>query len=210
MKILLHLIIFFSIATVFSQESTVIKYAESKIIKKEMLTSVPAAMKDFVLAQIQAMKSTSTLTFFENTHFYKLSSTKKNVNKKGDINSDSGGTYKDAKGTITARDELISKNALQNTYQIYEDNKLISKPLERVSWKISKNTKKILNYNCYKAVAVYNKKPLTVYFTTEIKGKASPNKYPFINGVILEYYDGGRTGIATDVSFNQPNIKKFF
>lgn len=210
MKTLIHLLLFFSVPLVFAQESTVITYSESKIVKKEMLTNVPDAMKDFVVAQIQAMKSISTLTFFETKHYYKLIASKKSISKKGNIASDNRGTYKDANGTLIEENILISKNRLKNTYQTYINNVLVSKPLEKASWKVSKETKKILKYNCIKASTTYNKKPLTVYFTTEIKGEASPNKYPFIDGVILEYNDGGRIGIATDVAFNQPHIKKFF
>ena len=91
-----------------------------------------------------------------------------------------------------------------------ENKKTINKPLEKVKWIVTNKTKKILSYNCFLAYTTFKGQKLEVYFTKEISGNASPEKLPFINGVILEYKTTTKTSIATQVQFNQPDVNNFF
>jgi GLPGLI family protein len=116
----------------------------------------------------------------------------------------------DSETSISAKKIEIKKDFVRQNYIVKENKKLVIKPIEKVKWVISKKPKKILNYNCFLATTTFKGQKLEVYFTKEITGNASPEKLPFINGVILEYKTTTKTSIATQVQFNQPDVTNFF
>jgi GLPGLI family protein len=119
-------------------------------------------------------------------------------------------TVMDSETSISAKKIEIKKDFVRQNYIVKENKKLVIKPIEKVKWVISKKPKKILNYNCFLATTTFKGQKLEVYFTKEITGNASPEKLPFINGVILEYKTTTKTSIATQVQFNQPDVTNFF
>lgn len=104
----------------------------------------------------------------------------------------------------------IHKNFKTNSCQIIEGSKVVPASFLDISWKITDETKIILGYKCYKAEAMLKSKPIYVYFTKEIKGRATQGLMPEIDGVVLEFNSGSSSGIAVKVLFNQPEIKDFF
>lgn len=92
---------------------------------------------------------------------------------------------------------------------------IIHKNSKDIKWKITTETKKIQNYNCYKAVAIIEslgknnvilKKTITAYFAPEIPMSAGPNGYSGLPGLILELEEMGKTTQAIKLDMN--NIQK--
>ncbi len=104
----------------------------------------------------------------------------------------------------------IQKNFRTKTCFQLEHSQIVKTEFANVNWLITDETKTILGYKCSKATAMNGLKPIFIFFTTQIKGKASTGVMSAIDGVVLEYNVGLKTGIATKIEFNQPDIKDFF
>jgi len=55
-----------------------------------------------------------------------------------------------------------------------------------ISWRIEKESKKVLNYNCQKATCDFRGRSYVAYFTKEIPVKNGPFKFDGLPGLILE------------------------
>ncbi len=104
----------------------------------------------------------------------------------------------------------IYKNFNTNTCEFLEDNVVNKTAPMDLKWQVTNDEKLILGYHCKKATADYKGKKMWVYFTTKLKGEASPGFMNAVNGVVLEYDNTSKHGIATKIFFNEPNTKKFF
>jgi len=79
-----------------------------------------------------------------------------------------------------------------------------------LNWKFFSKTKKIGQYNCYKATTSiviegrWNKsvKPITAWFTTEIPVSFGPKNYNGLPGLVLELYEGKLLYKATKIELN--------
>ncbi len=210
MKLIFSILFIITSTCVFSQNTTVVSFEYKITLTNEMLKKVPPLLQESVKKQISDKVFLSRLSFKDEAVFYlSIKNYSKNTIN-GDVAKTKSTTYKDLETDINLNEDKIKKNAKMLNYSFVKNKKIIVLPLEKVKWLIKKETKKILNYNCFLATTIYQGQKLEVYFTKEIKGKASPHKYPFIDGLILEYNDGKRSGIATKIEFNQPDIKDFF
>lgn len=66
---------------------------------------------------------------------------------------------------------------------------LIKEPFPTVNWKIERQTKNILGYNCQKATGVCKGRLYTAWFSTDVPVNAGPWKLRGLPGLILEAYD---------------------
>ena len=88
---------------------------------------------------------------------------------------------------------------------------------DNISITFSNETKKILDYNCKKAIAtVPSGDSFIVYYTVDLNASATENPYQFkgIPGLILEYKSENEEGksiqfIATDINFSPVPAAKF-
>jgi GLPGLI family protein len=64
----------------------------------------------------------------------------------------------------------------------------LKESLNLFSWKIERETKTLLGYNCTKATCTFRGRDYVAYFTREIPFKAGPWKFHGLPGVILEVY----------------------
>ncbi len=84
---------------------------------------------------------------------------------------------------------------------------LIVDTLKILAWKLTSDSKKILNYDCIKAT--YNdtarKQNITAWFTDAIELTAGPNRFSSLPGMILavEINDGEMMWTATNVDFKK-------
>lgn len=212
-KVLKIILVLFSI-NCFSQNTIKITYENKAIILAEQLKDLPKIVQEKAIKQIEESAIISTLNIKDLTSFYS-SETKSLENKElgtiaTKIIDGKKVNYNDLSTTIESSKIKFSKSASKNTYTEMINGKLISKYLQKTKWKKGTKIKKILGYNCKEAIGIFNKKKLTVYYTTELNAKASPDLLPFTDGVILEYNTGTRQGIAIKVELNEPNITDFF
>ncbi|NBW28200.1 MAG: GLPGLI family protein [Flavobacteriaceae bacterium] len=194
----------------FSQNTTVINFEEKVIVSKEMLQKAPPMLREVIQKQLNNTIVLSIVKFKKNIVYYSNIETNKQININGKVAKKNNVTLMDTETSIRSKKIKIKKDFIKQNYTVKENNKLVTKSLEKVKWVITKKTKQILNYNCYLALTTFKGQKLEVYFTKEITGNASPEKLPFINGVILEYSTATKTSIATQVQFNQPDIKNYF
>ena len=194
----------------FAQNTTVINYEEKMMVSKEMLKKVPPMLRDVMQKQLNNTVVLSKVFFRDNSNYYQSNETNKQINLNGNVAKKDNVTVMDTETTIRSKPIKIKKDFAQQNYSMIENKKTINKPLEKVKWIVTNKTKKILSYNCFLAYTTFKGQKLEVYFTKEISGNASPEKLPFINGVILEYKTTTKTSIATQVQFNQPDVKNFF
>ena len=194
----------------FAQNTTVISFEEKMMVSKEMLKKVPPMLRDVMQKQLNNTVVLSKVFFRDNSNYYQSNETNKQINLNGNVAKKDNVTVMDTETTIRSKPIRIKKDFAQQNYSMIENKKTINKPLEKVKWIVTNKTKKILSYNCFLAYTTFKGQKLEVYFTKEISGNASPEKLPFINGVILEYKTTTKTSIATQVQFNQPDVKNFF
>jgi len=206
--VLIILLIQFKFA--FPQNTTVINFEEKILVSKEMMAKAPSMLRDIIQKQLNNTVFLSKVNFKNNIFYYRTLETNKQINIYVKVAKKDNVTVMDSETSISAKKIEIKKDFVRQNYIVKENKKLVIKPIEKVKWVISKKTKKILNYNCFLATTTFKGQKLEVYFTKEITGNASPEKLPFINGVILEYKTTTKTSIATQVQFNQPDVTNFF
>jgi GLPGLI family protein len=194
----------------FAQNTTVISFEEKMMVSKEMLKKVPPMLRDVMQKQLNNTVVLSKVFFRDNSNYYQSNETNKQINLNGNVAKKDNVSVMDTETTIRTKPIKIKKDFAQQNYSMIENKKTINKTLEKVKWIVTNKTKKILSYNCFLAYTTFKGQKLEVYFTKEISGNASPEKLPFINGVILEYKTTTKTSIATQVQFNQPDVKIFF
>jgi len=78
---------------------------------------------------------------------------------------------------------------------------LIEEALEDQDWMLTKETKKIDQYLCYKAVLNNSEKRVEVWYTREIKAAHGPKGYYGLPGLILELKEGKK-----NVSFHKIHL----
>ena len=112
---------------------------------------------------------------------------------------------------------VMFSNPDNKTYIDYSKNKVIEQQdfmgkmflvngeLEKLNWKISGETKIVLNYPCIKATITDSIETLEAWFTTEIPISIGPEKYGNLPGVILELSSKmtRKTITASDIKFQK-------
>ena len=194
----------------FAQNTTVINFEEKMIVSKEMLEKAPPMLREVLQKQLNNTVFLSKVIFENNIVYYRNNETNKQINVGGKVAKKDNVTVMDTETSIRSKKINIKKDFIKQNYTVKENNKLVTKSLEKVRWVITKKTKKILDYNCFLATTTFKGQKLEAYFTKEIPGKASPEKLPFIDGVILECKTPTNTSKATKIEFNQPDVKNFF
>lgn len=194
-----------------AQITTVVDYEERVTPTETMLKDINPVARESLKASFKSSIRKCQLFFDRiNNYYIKQGSISKSATKGTYEGSGAVQTRNDITLSVCVAKSKILKNEGCNCFFESKENKKIKKQLEKSKWILSKENKKILGYQCVKASSLFKNRNLVIFYTKQIKGKASPNEYPFIDGVILEYNDGKRHGIATKISFNQPDIKNFF
>ncbi|MEO8237689.1 MAG: GLPGLI family protein [Flavobacterium sp.] len=122
-------------------------------------------------------------------------------------------------------------NSYSSTYDYYLDNSLklgmfryasngmlVKQNIKDKVWEISKESKKIGNYLCYKAVylkSYMNWKgknitiPVTAWFAPELPYRYGPKEYHSLPGLILELHESYGVFLATEVKIEKEKQFKF-
>lgn len=129
--------------------------------------------------------------------------------------------YKMASFEAVAANSYFYKNTQKKLKLKKSENKgilyLVEDPYNMYQWEITKETKIILGYKCYKAIGHYEEyntiKKITqqftptVWFTPELPYPYGPKGYDGLPGLVLEVIIGNKSLVATDIKTNQ-KIKK--
>jgi GLPGLI family protein len=214
MRNLISTVIIFIFSNCISQNTIKITFENKITVSKNQVKDAPKAVQEMILNQLQAAVVLSTMHIQDAKVFYESKSQIQEKTIKGNGQSQvidgKVSTLREVNTSIKSSENKFVKDAIKFTYKKMVDGKQVTENLPKTTWKITKKTKKIMGYNCFEAIGTYRKQPITVYFTKELKAKASPDLLPFIDGVILEYDTGRKQGIAIKVEKNQPDVKDFF
>ncbi|PUZ24658.1 GLPGLI family protein [Chitinophaga costaii] len=84
-----------------------------------------------------------------------------------------------------------------------DNNYLIREELEKIDWKIFKETKKVLGFHCQKATGICKGRSYTAWFTIDIPAGFGPWKLQGLPGLIMEAYDVSQRirFVCTNVQF---------
>ena len=104
-----------------------------------------------------------------------------------------------------AKNKIFYNNIINNNIE------MIIKDTVSISWNIKKDFKKILGFNCQKAIGKLNDKNYEVWFSKDLKYPYGPIKINGLNGLILELHsdDLKLSIIAENISLNDKNISNF-
>lgn len=120
-------------------------------------------------------------------------------------------TIKDLKIPFIYKD--FDKHNLLISESIFRDQYLVKDTFNNFTWQIEKGHKKILNYNCTKAITNFRGRNYEAWFSEEIPIPNGPWKFCGLPGLILEIYDTERiynfelTGINLKADINLDEIK---
>jgi GLPGLI family protein len=196
-----------------AQSGIKVVFEKQTILKEDAVKGLPEYIRERALKLVQNNKQESTMTIQGNEVYYEIIAQEKEEVSKGITKVDdpkSKVQFVSNMSISTSHSPLkIIKDYKTNSYKETVNNIVTTEKLPRISWKYTNNKKIILGYSCVEAVGVYKNQQLTVYFTKALRGAASPDKLPFVNGVILEYQYGHVFGKAIKVERNQPLITKF-
>lgn len=90
--------------------------------------------------------------------------------------------------------ELISyknfdKDTIMSIYPVIRKYKKVGEKIPEINWKLEKETKEILGYNCKKATTFYRGRNYIAYYTTDIPVFDGPFKFSGLPGLILSVYE---------------------
>jgi GLPGLI family protein len=176
----------------------------------QIKSASPQNVQNHVVKRVQNMRYLSYMTIEEYEVYYETKAKIIDNKQSEKIVTSATKYYEIPSVQITIPAKKYLKNSKQNSIATYVDKKLIREKLPAINWKKTSRQKEILGYNCSEAKGVLKNKPVSIWYTTEIKGIGSPEKIPFIKGVVLEYTAENRSAVATKVEFDQPAIKNFF
>jgi len=109
----------------------------------------------------------------------------------------------------------FSKNIVLEDRPAYGERFVIQHPILNSEWKMTKESKKIGKYQCYKATTTYvvnNGKrfefPVTAWYAPEINLSFGPKNYSGLPGLILELHEKDRIFYADKISLGQLHVKQ--
>lgn len=202
------------------QGKAIYKTASKMDIKWEGAGMDPAMQKQMQDMMTKQSQKEFTLAFDAYNSLYTL-------NESLEASGPQGGGIMIVGFSAGGSDEIY-KNTKAKTYSSGKD--LFGKPfvvkgeLESIDWKLTKETKQIGQYTCYKATYEREQKSFSSFMMdNEEKGKADtlttiinveawytpeipvahgPQMYWGLPGLVMEVKDGGRTIICTEVTLN--------
>ena len=196
-----------------AQSGIKVLFERQTILKEDAVKGLPEYIRERALKLVQSSKRESTMTIQGSKVYYEIIGHEQKEVGKGitKVNDPKSNVLfvSNMSVTNTYNPLKIIKDYKTNSYKEIVNNKVTTEKLPKTSWKYTNNKKIILGYSCLEAIGVYKDQPLIVYFTKALPGAASPDKLPFVNGVILEYQYGHAFGKAIKVERNQPLITKF-
>ena len=123
--------------------------------------------------------------------------------------------FKISKSAFTARNEVFTNLPQKEVIEKTDDNILIKKKHQTLSWNITTETKKIDKYTCYKATLVeyFPKKDdttgsrvITAWFAPVLPYSFGPKTYYGLPGLILELTEKSTTFYASKIELSDKEV----
>lgn len=83
----------------------------------------------------------------------------------------------------------FDKDTIMSIYPVIRKYKKVGEKVPEINWKLEKETKEILGYNCKKATTTYRGRSYIAYYTTDIPVFDGPFKFSGLPGLILSVYE---------------------
>ncbi|QBA21860.1 GLPGLI family protein [Chryseobacterium indologenes] len=107
----------------------------------------------------------------------------------------------------------FNQDSVYTVYPVGLKYAYVKEKIPVINWKIEKETKKILDYDCRKATAEYRGRKFEAYFTEKISTTDGPWKFSGLPGTILEVYDTEKKltieAIAVKISRETKNYDQY-
>ncbi len=208
-KWILSVVLPLNFAIAFSQNITKITFKTKFNLQP---SAVQGAMSDSrrkqVIEQINLKTHTVYLSFDQNKNVWYQSD---KLEDEAEMNMVKNNTLSVASANRLNTFQIrLYKNFETKECKVKNGDLIETASLVDIAWVKTAEVKRILGYLSVKYVANYKGMDMYCYVTKEIKGTASTGQYNELDGVVLEFDGGTKSGIATKVEFNQLDIKDFF
>jgi len=161
----------------------------SKKIKREQGLSIP--VYDFVTVLKAGSKKS---LYYPQEKVSNDSISESNINEKGKSIVNQRINYNNSEIIYIDQKNNKKVTALKiHEFDLKDREFLIEETLEKQEWILTKETKKIGQYVCYRAELKYSNNTIEAWYTTEIKISAGPKGYYGLPGLILELRKGKST-----------------
>lgn len=170
----------------------------------------------FGIGNAQGPEYNAILTFDEKTSYYvvakdsletieKINSQQTFNNSEGNV---AGAIYNGLKSSKEG-DQVFYNSMNKTMFSTFYYDKLdyINDGVIKFKWIISKETKKIGNFNCIKATTTFRGRDFTAWFTSEVSVPYGPWKLNGLPGLIIEAYDKGKFVLWSLKNIEYPSLK---
>ena len=108
----------------------------------------------------------------------------------------------------------LNTNLIYCSQYIFDKDFIIQDSITNITWKLSKEAKKIGEYNCYKATSIYTvtnskgdfKKNVEAWYTNQIPYRFGPKGFCGLPGLILQLTDDKITYVAEKIVFKKEDL----
>lgn len=200
------LLLFVMTSVVKAQTSGEIFFKESVKLDIKLPDDLPEEMKARIPKSRDMKKM---LRFTKDISMY--SNVEKNANETNIEHDNEEGAHMQIK--IIQPEDFMYKNLKDNKLVDKRDlmgkDFLIKDELKKIAWKLTTETKNVLDYPCTKATAIVGKDTVVAWFTTQIAVSNGPFNMGKLPGMVLEanYNNGKRTIVATKVDLKEIDEK---
>jgi GLPGLI family protein len=132
---------------------------------------------------------------------------------KESMNTDASFPLDDILRVAKASGDYYTNTSEGESYNVIQfQNKDLSIKTDTPSWKITKETKTIQGYQCFKATTIFldpneSESKVTAWFTKDLPYAFGPKKYFGLPGLILEIEDFGYQFYATKIELSEKDIE---
>lgn len=194
-----------------AQSNVKITFSNSnKLDLSQIKSDLPEVVQKQLIKQIEDIRYESFMNIEKEIIYYQTKAKKATNTAAIRIKTNSTQYHEDPSVKLAIPESKYLKNSNKKTITFIVDKKLLTQKISTIAWKKTNKKKKILGYNCFETTGKLKGKTISIWYTNEIKAIGTPEKLPFINGVVLEYTTENRSGSAIKIEFNQAPVKNFF
>ena len=185
-------------------------------IKYKTYISIPstepnADIKDFILKIHESANSQEfTLRFNKNISNFNISS------KTNEINENQKFIYNSARAGYTSFSEVYFDKQSNTIYEVMNDGVITKDTLNIQNWNITKESKNIDKYTCYKALYSFEflsrkgeklSRVITAWFAPSLPYSFGPKTFNGLPGLILELTEKKTTYLVSSILLNDNEVK---
>ncbi|MEP7266780.1 MAG: GLPGLI family protein [Saprospiraceae bacterium] len=179
MKKILFLLLVFSFQCAFGQSSGVINFSEAIKLQLDMQGGDAEMMKK--IPQFHSVQK--TLFFNDKESLYK------NADKNTDLEVSNNEGGNDMKFVVKSPESILyndlANTKMVNSQEFFGKQFLVKGDMTKRMWKITGESKILLDYTCQKAILQDTANEVVAWFTTKLPANLGPQSYTGLPGAIL-------------------------